>query len=64
MPANDCEQACSEAYQDSVKNCYKVLFDGLATAKTDEEKEKCKERFNRCMQLCKDARQACLQACK
>ena len=63
MPDKDCEEACIQAYQESVKNCSRVLFDGLATAKTDAEREKSTERFKLCMQLCKDTRKACLEAC-
>ncbi|HWP57698.1 MAG TPA: hypothetical protein VNL14_07415 [Candidatus Acidoferrales bacterium] len=63
MPDRECEEACLEAYQEAVKNCYRVLFDSLAAARTEEERRECKERFNRCMELSKEARKTCLDAC-
>jgi hypothetical protein len=63
MADKDCEEACIQAYQESVKNCYRVLFEGLAAAKTDPEREKARDRFKLCMRLCKDTRKACLEAC-
>ena len=64
MPDKSCKEACAEAYKDSVKNCNKILIECLAEAGDDnEKKKKCKERFNRCMKLCKEAREICNEAC-
>lgn len=40
-----------------------MLVDCLATADTDEERAKCRERFQNGMKICKEARKICNEAC-
>lgn len=65
QPADeDCKEACKAAYVDCVKNCFRVLTDSLGTAGDDEAKRKqAKERFKKCMALCKEAKATCLETC-
>lgn len=63
MADPECEKACGAAYQDSVKNCVKVLEECLATAKTPAQEDECKTRFRKCMALAKKARDICREAC-
>ena len=64
MPDELCVEACKAAYGSCVGNCNQVLLDCLATASSEEEREQCRTRFKKCMELCKEARQACLETCK
>lgn len=63
MPDDSCTDACSEAYMDCIRNCFRVLVDCLASARSEEEKTTCRERFARCMAVCKEARELCLREC-
>jgi len=63
MADQHCIDACEGAYKSGVAKCNQVLMDCLATSPTDEEKQRCKERFKKCMELCKEARQTCLEVC-
>jgi hypothetical protein len=65
MPDKQCKEACDEAYKNAVGNCNKLLIDCLAAAGDDEEKKKqCKERFRKCMKLCKESKEICNAACE
>ena len=56
--------ACDDAYRQSVVQCYSVLVAGLASAKGDVDVQACRERFERGIQLCLEARQICMATCK
>ena len=63
MTDQKCIEACDGAYASGVGKCNQVLMDCLSIANSEAEKQQCKERFKKCMALCKEAREACLDTC-
>jgi hypothetical protein len=64
MPDKQCKEACDDAYKNCVGNCNKVLIECLAEAGDDDAKKtQCKERFKKCMKLCRAAGQICNEVC-
>lgn len=59
-----CQEACNSAFADSVKNLYRVFYDCLITAKTEDDKKACKKRLRDGMKFAKEVYKLCLEACK
>ncbi len=62
MADQDGLDACKAAYQAGIENCNQILITNLATATTDDQKQAAIDQFEKCVQLCKEARQICEQA--
>ena len=56
--------ACKAAFQSSIAGLNHVLISNLATAQTDEEKQKFIAEFKKGVDLSKEARQICESAFK